>query len=248
MLAELAHLDGSEAGDTAADGNQGAGALRTDGPESNVAATASGSSASGPATPPTPGFAAAWATWKQLAVHRRSVARKVAAFQARASASKPSAPRMAMPCRAAVSSAAGGAVDKPVVAAGLHSLDGSHEEFRSTLLGLGLEALFPSLVDAGINCMADAKSYDSSTQLRNELERSGKEKVPMHLINRLLGKKAAAPSARAAARPAATPSGMIDFDLLIGSNEPEVLPAAAASETTTKRLAVGKVEGLVIVS
>ena len=230
MLAELAHMDGSEAGDSAADGLLGAGALRTDAPESTGAATASGAYPDAPATLPNPGFAAAWATWKQLAAHRRSVASKVAAFQARANAPKHPAPRLPMPCRAAVSSAPGGAVDKPVVAAEVHSLDGTHEEFRSTLLGLGLEALFPLLVDAGVNCMADAKSYDSSTQLRNELERSGKEKVPMHLINRLLGKKAAAPSARAAARPAATPSSMIDLDMLLGSTETEVLPAASASE------------------
>ena len=79
------------------------------------------------------------------------------------------------------------------------------------------QLLLGPLVAAGIHCMADVKSYDSSTQLRAELERSGVDQIPMHLINRLMGKKGAAPAVRAAARPAATPSNLIDIDLILGA-------------------------------
>ena len=100
-----------------------------------------------------------------MAALRRSVALKVAAFQAKGIASRLPVQRPQVASAADASSCGGGAAATPVIIE-KHALDGTVDDFRASLVGLGLEGLFPSLLAAGINCMADVKSYESSTQLR----------------------------------------------------------------------------------
>ena len=66
MLAVLAHEDGSEAGDNAADDVPDAGALPLDAPEPSAAAPAVPARRGASANMQQPGLAAAWVKWKHL--------------------------------------------------------------------------------------------------------------------------------------------------------------------------------------
>ena len=62
----------------------------------------------------------------------------------------------------------------------------------------GIEELMKPLASAGVSCLEAVLDYDSSKQLRDELERGGKDPVPIHLVNRLM--KAVKPTRGAAAK------------------------------------------------
>ena len=64
-------------------------------------------------------------------------------------------------------------------------------DLQSKLTGLGLEEMAAGLAAASILNMGDVISYTSGKQLRDEIERSGDFKVPLHNCNAIFAKKPA---------------------------------------------------------
>ena len=64
-------------------------------------------------------------------------------------------------------------------------------DLKSRLVKLGLGDMGGALAAAAVLNMGDVIAYTSGKQLRDELERSGEYKVPLHQCNSLLAKKPA---------------------------------------------------------
>ena len=83
---------------------------------------------------------------------------------------------------------------QPLMHAAKHAaMDFLAADLQSKLSSLGLEEMAGGLAAASILNMGDVIAYTSGKQLRDEIERSGEFKVPLHNCNSLFAKKPPAP-------------------------------------------------------
>ena len=116
----------------------------------------------------------------------------------------------------------------PAKLAGMHaSMALLAADLQSKLTNLGLEELAGGLAAASVLNMGDVISYTSGKQLRDEIERSGEFKVPLHTCNALYAKK----PARAPPPTADEPDDLLDgifSSSTAASRAPSSLPLVEA--------------------